>query len=234
MGAVPPGSEISRERTARHVPRHHHVRPYAAIVLRGGYVEAGDRGRFRAEAGDVLLHDGFESHQDHFSAGGADILNLPLSGPPAASLGRVGDPDDIARAAERSVADAIERLLESFVPIAARGDDWPDLLAAELRADRVVSLGAWANSMGLAPSSVSRGFRLAYGVSPQRFRAECRASAAARALRRTRLSLAMIAAESGFSDQPHLTRAIGRLFGRSPARLRDDVKSVQDWAAAKS
>ncbi len=234
MGAVPPGSEISRERTARFVPRHHHVTPYAAIVLRGGYVEAGDRGRFRAEAGDVLLHDGFESHQDHFSSGGADILNLPLSAPPQASLGRVADPDEIARAAERSLADAVERLLESFVPVEARWEDWPDLLAVELLADRVASLGAWANAIGLAPSSVSRGFRLAYGVSPQRFRAECRASAAARALRRTNLSLAMLAAESGFSDQPHLTRAIGRLFGRSPARLRADVKSVQDAIAAGS
>jgi AraC-like DNA-binding protein len=234
MGAVPPGSEISRERTARHVPRHHHVRPYAAIVLRGGYVEAGDRGRFQAEAGDVLLHDGFESHQDHFSAGGADILNLPLDAPPEASLGRVADPDEIARAAERSVAGAVERLRESLVPVAARWHDWPDLLAAELRSDRVPSLGAWADAVGLAPSSVSRGFRLAYGISPQRFRAECRASAAARALGRTKLSLAMIAADSGFSDQPHLTRAIGRMFGRSPARLRADVKSVQDGVAAEA
>ena len=232
MGAVPPGSEISREQTARHVPRHHHVTPYAALVLRGGYVEAGDRGRFRAEAGDVLLHDGFEAHQDHFSAGGADILNLPLAGPPEASLGRVPDPDAIARAAERGVADAVEMLLDSLIPVEARWDDWPDLLAAELRADRVASLGAWANAAGLASSSLSRGFRLAYGVSPQRFRTECRASAAARTLRRTRLSLAMIAAESGFADQPHLTRTIGRTFGCSPARLRIHVKSVQDGAAA--
>ena len=44
---VRPGGEISRERTARRVPRHHHLAPCAAIVLRGWYVEAGDRGRFR-------------------------------------------------------------------------------------------------------------------------------------------------------------------------------------------
>jgi AraC-like DNA-binding protein len=232
VGAVRPGSEISRERTARHVPRHHHVTPYAAVVLRGGYVEAGDRGRFRARAGDVLLHDGFESHQDHFSAGGADILNLPLPGAPGASFGRVANPDEIARAAERDIAEAVATLLERFVPLEPGWGDWPDLLAAELCADSVASLGAWAAAAGLAPSSVSRGFQLAYGVSPQRFRAECRAGAAARALQRTGLSLAMIAAESGFADQPHLTRTIGRLFGRSPARLRSDVKSVQYGAAA--
>jgi AraC-like DNA-binding protein len=232
MGAVPPGSEISRERTARHVPRHHHVTPYAALVLRGGYVEAGDRGRFRAEAGDVLLHDGFEFHQDHFSTAGADILNLPLARTHSASFGRVADPDSIVRQAELDALEAVAMLLERFTPVSARLDDWPDRLAADLRADRVASLSDWADAAGLAPSSVSRGFRLAYGVSPQRYRSELRAGRAARALRETWAGLADIAAATGFADQPHLTRTLGRTFGCSPARLRARVKSVQDGAAA--
>ena len=182
-GAVLPGSEISRERTARHVQRHHHISPYAAIVLRGGYVEAGDRGRFRAEPGDVLLHDGFESHQDQFGPDGADILNLPLDEPPSASLGRLVDPDAIVRAAEIDSGEAAAMLLQRLVLVETRPNDWPDLLAADLRADRVVDLSGWAGAAGLAASSVSRGFRLAYGVSPQRYRVELRAGRAARALR---------------------------------------------------
>lgn len=231
MHVVHPGCEISRERTARHVRRHHHLEPYAALVLRGGYVEAGDRGRFCAEAGDVLFHDGFESHQDLFSRGGADILNLPLGDAPAMSVGRVADPDSIARAAETDAAEAVAILLSQLMPARAAEDDWPDRLAADIRSHRVASLTRWADANGLAPSSVSRGFRLAYGISPQRFRAEYRAGTAARAVQRTSLGLAMIAIDNGFADQPHLTRTVGRLFGCTPARLRSHVKSVQDRAA---
>jgi hypothetical protein len=39
------------------MPRHRHLQRYAAIVLSGGYVEAGDAGRMRVRAGDVLVHD---------------------------------------------------------------------------------------------------------------------------------------------------------------------------------
>ncbi len=232
MSGVRPGREISRERSARRIHRHHHLAPYAALVLRGGYVEAGDRGRFRAAAGDVLLHDAFESHQDEFGKGGADILNLRLAEAPPASAGRIGDPDMIAIAAERDPGEAALLLLDQLLPAAAAQCEWPDRLAADLRADRVASLGAWAEAAGIAPSSVSRGFRLAYGVSPQRFRADCRAGAAARALQRSSLAIAMIAADSGFADQPHLTRTLRRLTGCSPARLR--VKSFQDGIDAPS
>lgn len=227
-GAVPPGSEISRERGARHVRRHHHLTPYAALVLRGGYVEAGDRGRFRAVAGDVLLHDAFESHQDLFAANGADILNLALSDVPAADIGRVADPDLIARTASRDPAAAAALLIDQLAPVAMGMADWPDLLAADIRTDRAACLSTWADAFGLAPSSVSRGFRLAYGVSPQRFRAEHRASRAARALQRSPAGLAAVAVGCGFADQPHMTRTVSRLFGCSPARLRSQVHCVQD------
>ena len=135
-GVVKPGCEISRERTARHVRRHHHLRSYAAIVLRGGYIEAGDRGRFRAEAGDVLWHRAFEGHQDHFGARGADILNIDLPRPPGAGAGRLADPDAVVRAAETSRSEAAFLLLEQFVPSDGWLADWPDLLAAELGAGR--------------------------------------------------------------------------------------------------
>ena len=98
---VRPGGEISRESSPRLVPRHHHLAPYAAVVLRGSYVEAGDRGRYRVEAGDVLLHDRFEAHRDAFGAAGADILNLPCPEGIGPACGRIADPDRIVRVAER-------------------------------------------------------------------------------------------------------------------------------------
>jgi AraC-like DNA-binding protein len=144
------------------------------------------------------------------------------------TIGRVADPDAIVRLASRDGREATTLLMETLVPIAAAFDDWPDLLAADLRARRVSSLAAWADAIGLAPSSVSRGFRLAYGVSPKRFRAELRAGEAARALQRTSAGLAAVASDSGFADQPHLTRTVRGMFGCSPAQLRARVKCVQD------
>ncbi len=57
--------------------RHSHEHAYAAIVLSGGYEEAGDHGRFKVQAGDVVLHERFEAHINRFSASGATVLNLP-------------------------------------------------------------------------------------------------------------------------------------------------------------
>ena len=216
---VRPGSEISRALQARSVPRHRHIAPYAAIVLRGSYVEAGDRGRFRVEAGDVLLHDRFEAHRDEFGSAGADILNLPFAGGEMPAVGRVADPDRIARIAERDPAGAAGELLACFVPDGRRLDDLPDLLADDLDRDRVRSLGAWAEAHGLAASSVSRGFALAYGVSPKRFRVERRACRAARAIGAGERPFVSLALDLGFADQAHMSREVKRVAGLTPRGL---------------
>ena len=101
-----------------------------------------------------------------------------------------------------------------------RDGDWPDLLAQELASQRVASLADWSDAHGLHTTSVSRGFRLAYGVSPKRFRLEQMAARAARRIRDTAEGLGQIAAGCGFADQAHMTRTIGRLFAVSPLELR--------------
>ena len=61
------------------LPRHLHDHAFAAVVLSGGYVEAGDTGRHWMEAGDVLLHQSWESHLDRFDGRGAEVLVLAPS-----------------------------------------------------------------------------------------------------------------------------------------------------------
>lgn len=213
------GAEAERAWGGQRIDRHHHEAPYAALVLRGGYVEAGDRGRVRAEAGDVLLHFAFEGHFDMIGTTGAEILNLPLPSVPDYSFGRCADPDAIARIAERDPASAARYLvsLTTSMPIAM--SDWPDMLAARLATGHPVRLDAWAADHGLTPSALSRGFRLAYGVSPKRFRLEQRAAGAARAIRQG-AKLSDTAFATGFADQPHMTRTVSALFGRPPAQLQ--------------
>lgn len=211
-----------------HVSRHGHEGAYAAIVLSGGYEEAGDGGRWQVGPGDVLIHAGFAAHQDRVGGAGCRLLNLPLSGPPSVDGAfAITDPDAIVRLAEVDAMAAAEALLaQPRRPLPAQAD-WPDLLAAQLDDLTPVRLGDWARGMGLAAESVSRGFRRVYGVSPRRYRLEARIRQALRCLDGEQ-GLAALAQECGFADQAHLTRAVSQLTGRSPGRWRrPKVNSVQ-------
>ena len=215
---VAAGAEMERAWSNQRIPRHHHADAYAALVVRGGYVEAGDRGRISAKAGDVLFHSAFEGHSDHVGAIGAEILNLPLERSPAHGFGRCADPDAVARVAMTDSIAAASLLLETTRELPVEAMDWPDILALALRRDPSLRLDRWADQLGLPAGSVSRGFRLAYGLSPKRFRLEQRAAAAARRIR-SGTALADAAFATGFADQPHMTRAIGNLFGCTPGHL---------------
>jgi len=203
--------------------RHRHDHAYAAVVIAGGYVEAGESGRYRVAAGDVILHGAFDAHQNSFGPGASVVLNVRL---PAILelplvLGRVPDLDRIARLAERKNDAVVQALLDEIEPAGDRAmADWPDLLANELRAGMKTPISVWAKKHGLTRESVSRGFRRVYGVSPVRFRAEVRARAAWYMLVSTRNPLSALSLQSGFCDQSHMTRAVHRMTGRSPGEWR--------------
>ena len=207
------------------MPRHRHAEPYMAIVVQGGYLEAGDSGRIDARPGDVLLHGAYDAHRDSFLPRGATVLNLPLATEARTGFGRLDDVDAIVRLAERDPRQASLQALSGLVWRGASLCDWPDLLAAALRDDPDVTIASWADGMGLAAASVSRGFAKAYGVSPKRFRLEARVRRTLRSLPDWQSSLASLAAEHGFADQAHMSRAISEITGRPPACLK--AKSVQ-------
>lgn len=217
---------ISNHSASERMPRHRHADAYAAVVLAGGYIEAGDHGRIHVQPGNVVIHVAHEAHQDHFSTHGASVLNIPLPEGFEAMTGRVPDPDAIARLSEQNMADAAACLKETIEPRDIRLADWPDKLAAALSSSGEFSIEAWAADMGLAPPSISRGFRQAYGVSPKRYRLEQRTLRTLSHLKTWTGGLAELAAEVGFADQAHLSRAVLALTGLAPKRLR--VKSVQD------
>src|ERR1022692_1621589 len=144
--------------------RHVHEKAYAALVLSGGYEEAGDHGRFRVKAGDVIFHEQFEAHLDRFSETGAVVLNLrlPFDRSYAPGTAQVADPDSIARVAERSGRDAVDLLFSLAVSGMSQPADWPDELVAALMRNPSLKLSQWGEENGIAPWAVSRGF--AFGV----------------------------------------------------------------------
>ncbi len=204
--------------------RHRHVHPFAAVVLSGGYVEAGDSGLHRVEAGNVLFHRSHERHLDRMGGRGAEVLLLPLpddwDGAPHAC---VADADALARQAERDVPTAVAQLLACARPVPRQLDDWPAQLAESLLADPGLSLAHWAHSHGIHPGSVSRGFRQLFAISPKAFRLQARTHAAMKLYRSTSLTASAIAHVCGFADQAHLSRSITALTGAAASHLRRRV-----------
>jgi AraC-like DNA-binding protein len=212
------------------LPRHRHLDAYAAVVLDGDFVEAGDRGRHRPTAGKVVFHRPFEAHQDEFGRAGAVVLDLPLSRCPGFTTGELDTLDALVRLADRDPRAAAKLLLEDVRFVEAELADWPDALARALASEPEMSLTAWAEQNGLTPQAVSRDFRQAYGTTAKRFRAEQRAQQAVHALAGWTGTLAGLAAEVGFVDQAHLTHAVVSLTGSPPGRLRG--KWIQDRRGA--
>ena len=206
------------------IPRHIHDEAYAAIVLDGGYEEAGERGRWRVRAGDVLLHGRFSGHWNH-RPGKALVLNLPLAAAPdLPAMARTADPDLLARLAERDPAEAASALLETLRPGQAGLADAPDQLAQALSGDDAPAVEAWARDQGVARETAFRWFRDAYGVGPARFRVEARARRAWRSIVEGDTALVDIAAEAGFADQAHMSRDVKALTGRSPGAWRGQIR----------
>ena len=207
------------------LPRHPHRHGFAALVLSGGYVEAGDTGRHLMAPGEVLLHRSWESHLDRFDGRGAEVLVLTIAdndiGPAAAC---VRDADAIARLAERDREAAAQLLLSDLAPKAACAGYWPDLLAQSICADPSLSLGAWAAAWGLHAGSLSRGFREVFGLTPVGYRLAQRTRRALDAVLQTPEPLSRIALDCGFADQAHMSRSIDRLASTSPAALRRGVR----------
>jgi AraC-like DNA-binding protein len=217
-----------------HLPRHRHLHAYATVVLGGSFEEAGYAGRTRASEGTLLIHPVLDCHTDHMIASGVRLLRLPW--PDTDNVGGVYQLDaidEIVRAAEKDVIEAaslLRMLVQRGECPSACMNDWPDLLADTIKSSGVVKISEWAEINGLSREAVSRGFSSVYGIPPASFRAEWRARSAWIKLRTQSETLSAIAAGSGFSDQSHMTRWIGRVTGASPSFWRPsrDQKVVRD------
>ena len=204
------------------IERHHHTRPYATVILSGAYEEAGDAGRFAVEPGDALVHGAFSAHVDRISSRAAAVLDLPLpfGALTLAPRGRIADPDELVRLAGKDRRYAVRYFLDAFLPADAAPGDLADCLAEALRGDEPPAIGEWAAAAGRTREHVSRAFGRLYGASPARYRCEARARRAWRTIVSDDTSLAAVAADAGFADQAHMSRAIRDLTGSAPSEWR--------------
>jgi AraC family transcriptional regulator len=82
------------------------------------------------------------------------------------------------------------------------------------------TLAGMAAAAGLSTSQVAALFHAAVGVSPHRYLTQQRVERARHLLRHTQMTIAEVAARTGFADQSHLTRVMRRVAGITPAALR--------------
>ena len=221
----------SQLKTASEIVRHRHAAAYATLVVEGAYEEAGEAGRFRVGPGDVLLHAPFSIHRDIVSNRRTVVLDLPLPFDARnwAARGHIADPDAILAVAERDASEARAAMLDALTPSSDAEADLPDLLARDLSEDASLGVGEWAEDRGVSRETAWRHFRGAYGVDIAAYRSEARARKAWRMIMASDAPLASIAAAAGFSDQPHMSRAVKALTGATPgAWRRRPATSVQD------
>lgn len=209
------------------LPRHQHLLAYATLVLEGRFEQLSYAGRLCLKAGDVLINPTFDRHANRMLSQGLVLVRLPWCEVPTVGGVYRNLAIDIARrVAAYDPVEASEILREevlgkAYSPVTAL--DWPDGLALELGQNRKLNLSRWADSHGLTREYVWRCFRDTFGVGPAHFRSEVNARAAFLRIVGSSEPLSGIAADLGFSDQPHMTRMVTAL-ARSAWR-----KIVLDW-----
>jgi AraC-like DNA-binding protein len=97
-----------------------------------------------------------------------------------------------------------------------------EILRANLKGG--VALRQVARECGLSVGYFSHAFRRTLGVAPHQWLIEQRVALSKEKLRDDGLSLSDVAAECGFSDQSHLTRAFRQTVGESPGAWRRALK----------
>lgn len=226
---------------------HAHRWPALTLVQHGSYSLRVGRTVHECSPREVYYEPGEREHENRVGARGFRSLIVELRGGPGAALFpdrevASGDPRLLAAAArlprELAEEDAASALaLEGLVlellagllrarprRAAGRGPDppWLPAVAERLEAEsaRPPSLGELAAEAGVHPVHLARCFRRRHGCSAGEYARRVRLRRAAEALRRGDRPLAAVAAETGFSDQSHMTRAFRRAFGVTPAVFR--------------
>jgi AraC family transcriptional regulator len=239
----------SRHPADQNLSRHLHLQPYFSILIRGFYRETCGASTWDCVPGQAIFHPPCELHSDQFSGGGGELLNLEILPPFEEQLLDGGFRMDSRtllhhpgcfemglqlrrelRASDTLSGLALEALAMEMVTCLLRGrfaqterqQHWINRVGATLR-ERFrtpPTLAELAQMAHVHPVHVARTFRERFQCSVGEYVRMLRLDAACRQLRHTDRPIAEIAAEAGFADQSHLSRAVKRYKGVSPLSLR--------------
>jgi AraC family transcriptional regulator len=245
----------NRYLTRQELEKHSHERAFVSIALRGSYVEYCGGISWDCSAGHAIFHVPGEVHSNVFGDAGGRVLNVEIhphfiptlkeygvktdcrhriDTPHALKLGKqlqqeLCHPDSASELATEGLALQLlaELLRAPTSPMERRPPSWvgrvKDMLHSCYR--EPFRLSDLARKAGVHPVHLARTFSKQYGCSVGEYVRRLRIAAACHELANSHLSIADIASRNGFSDQSHLTRALTRHAGFSPARYRQSVAS---------
>jgi AraC family transcriptional regulator len=220
----------------RRLPWHEHPRGCIAVVIAGDVHKRFARGAEDAVHGTLIRMPPAEPHEDVFGRDGARIVVVETDD----GVGQVACVRDwaatlVAFRIARELADpdpftplALEGLALELMAAAARGPSLPRAAPWLERARGLLhercreplSVAELAVEVNVSPSHLARAFRAHYGDSVGGYARRARLEWAAGRVVHTNVPLVRLAAEAGFVDQSHFTRAFKREFGLTPARFR--------------
>jgi AraC family transcriptional regulator len=224
------------------IDRHSHDRAKLAILLDGGAterigVDLVEHGRL-----ELVARPRFCAHENQYHAEGARSLLVELEDLPGAVPTRPLDPglarhhgrrlaaafhacrSERARLARAAIREAVLALGEAPMP---RTPAWLErarelLFAQIVRPPRLDEL---ARSVGVHPVHLAQSFRRRWNIAPLGYVRAHRVFRAVELIARGS-PLADVAAEVGFADQSHMTRAIQRARRASPGTLRRTMRAA--------
>jgi AraC family transcriptional regulator len=236
-----------------HAHRTDPERGYVAFFLEGGLEKTFARGARTLSAGVALTMPAGAAHATKVGTRPTRVVVLhptddrALPIPWASLLGALRETREPARigaawrlAAELGAQDdawvlAAEGLCLDLVAGLIRAESaaktngarpWLEPIRERLHASlgERLTLAELAESAGVHPVHLARSFRERYGLSVGEYVRRHRLDWAAAQLTTTETPVATVAAEAGFADQSHFTRAFKRHTGLTPGRYRRVVR----------
>lgn len=218
---------------------HVHDQVTVVVPLSGYFVENTFKERVEGKPGAVIVETPESPHENIYGPSGGTNLRLRMN-PELQSFVECGSHArsghvrayEIARGMAENMGDPL--LLEcaalEVLGILNNGPEWtprcrPAFLhdiIADFRAnvDPKRDIAAIARGAQVSPIRLVRLFRRTYGISLARFMRVQQLQHALRLLSDPAISLSAVAAETGFSDQSHMTRAFVQTYGVTPAAMR--------------
>lgn len=220
-------------------PFHVHDQVTVVVPLSGYFVETTFKESVEGKPGAVIVETPESPHENVYGPCGGTNLRLRMN-PELQSFveceahGRSSQirPYEIARSMAGNMGDPL--LLEcsalELLGIVNNGPEWTprcrpaflrDIVArlrenVDLRRD----IATIARDAHVSPIRLVRSFRRTYGISLARFMRVLQLQRALSLLSDPAISLSAVAAETGFSDQSHMTRAFAQTYGATPASMR--------------
>jgi AraC family transcriptional regulator len=223
----------------RRAPFHVHDQVTVVVPLSGYFVETTFKKSVEGKPGAVIVETPESPHENVYGPCGGTNLRLRMSPElqsfveceAHAGFGHVRA-YEIARSMAENMDDPL--LLEcaalEILGIANNGPEWTPRCRPAFLRDIIENLRAnvdigrdiatLARDARVSPIRLVRSFRRTYGISLARFIRVLQMQRARNLLSDPAISLSAVAAEAGFSDQSHMTRAFAQTYGQTPASMR--------------